>query len=170
MILVVDRHLVIVMKYILLISRLALISMVLTGCSNTPYKPAPASKLSANDSTTQSRLMTQHREWKGTPYRYGGLSKRGVDCSGFVYLTYRNKFGINLPRSTEQQSRTGTPISKQQLTAGDLVFFKTGFSKRHVGIYLGNRKFLHASTSQGVTISNMNNVYWRKKYWKAQRI
>ena len=114
--------------------------------------------------------MTQHREWKGTPYRYGGLSKRGVDCSGFVYLTYRNKFGINLPRSTEQQSRTGTPISKQQLTAGDLVFFKTGFSKRHVGIYLGNSKFLHASTSQGVTISNMNNVYWRKKYWKAQRI
>ena len=158
------------MKYILLISRLVVISLVLTGCSSTPYKYTPATNIALQDPATRTKLDKQHREWKGTPYRYGGLSKRGVDCSGFVYLTYRNKFGIDLPRSTEQQSNTGTPISKAHLVAGDLVFFKTGFSKRHVGIYMGNRKFLHASTSAGVKISSMNNVYWRKKYWKAQRI
>ncbi|MGB5396965.1 MAG: NlpC/P60 family protein [Gammaproteobacteria bacterium] len=158
------------MQYILQLSKFFLISLVLTGCSSTPYKSTPASNITLHDPDTKSKLISQHQEWKGTPYRYGGLSKRGVDCSGFVYLTYRNKFDIDLPRSTEQLSNTGTTISKSQLTSGDLVFFKTGLSKRHVGIYLGDRKFLHASTSKGVTISNLNNVYWRKKYWKAQRI
>ena len=145
------------------------------GCSNAPYKTTSA--YSTPSSTNQylskdpkTKLITQHREWHGTPYKYGGLSKRGVDCSGFVYLTYRDKFGINLPRSTEQLSKTGTMVSQQQLKAGDLVFFRTGFSKRHVGIYMNKRQFLHASTSKGVTISSMDNVYWRDKYWKAQRI
>jgi cell wall-associated NlpC family hydrolase len=114
--------------------------------------------------------MGQHHEWHGTPYRYGGLSKHGVDCSGFVYLTFRNMFSISLPRSTEQQSNTGVHISQTQLHAGDLVFFRTGFSKTHVGIYLDKRRFLHASTSKGVMISNMDNAYWRDKFWKAQRI
>ena len=164
------------MKFITLVTSLILLSSTLIGCSSTPDKTTsayPASSGNNNSSsnkTTKTKLITQHREWSGTPYRFGGLSKRGIDCSGFVYLTYRDKFGINLPRSTALQSKQGTTISQQELSAGDLVFFKTGSSKRHVGIYLSNRRFLHASTSKGVTISSLDNVYWRGKYWKAKRI
>lgn len=113
--------------------------------------------------------MEQYHEWRGTPYRYGGLSKHGTDCSGFIYLTYRHKFGIKLPRTTKKLAATGMEISQRQLQSGDLVFFNTGLSKQHVGIYLGKRKFLHASTSRGVMISNMDNVYWRDKYWQSRR-
>lgn len=165
------------MKQIQRITWLILIPLMLIGCSSAPGKSTSAyqtssnqSQYSINKSKAKTKLTTQHREWKGTPYKYGGLGKDGVDCSGFVYITYRNKFGINLPRTTELQSKKGQKISQRQLTAGDLVFFKTGFSKKHVGIYMGKRKFLHASTSKGVTISSLDNVYWRDKYWKAQRI
>lgn len=166
----------IIMRYIGRVTRLTAIFLLLTACSSTPYKnpaeryPSPGRLDNSNTTATKEKLITQHREWHGTPYRYGGMSKRGIDCSGFVYLTYRNKFGIELPRSTEQQSEAGTEISQRQLSAGDLVFFRTGFSKQHVGIYMSNRKFLHVSTSRGVMISSMDNVYWRDKYWKAQRI
>lgn len=171
-----------------MVTSLVYISSTLMSCSSTPstssssYRPSytkyspgyyqtyKAGVNTHNDSTTNAKLTAQHREWRGTPYKYGGLSKRGVDCSGFVHLTYRDRFGINLPRSTELLSKTGTPISQRQLVIGDLVFFRTGGSKRHVGIYMGNRQFLHASTSKGVMISSLDNVYWRDKYWKAQRI
>lgn len=159
------------MKHIQTITWLIIISIGLIGCSNTPAKSTATQPVySTNKAAVKSKLKHQHREWKGAPYKYGGLSKRGIDCSGFVYITYRNKFGIDLPRTTELQSKTGVQIRQHQLTTGDLVFFKTGFTKKHVGIYMGDRKFLHASTSKGVTISSLDNVYWRDKYWKSQRI
>lgn len=115
-------------------------------------------------------LYEQFAEWQAVPHRTGGLSKSGIDCSGFVYLTYLAKLGIKLPRSSDAQSSVGYAIDTQELTVGDLVFFKTGIFSRHVGIYLDNRQFLHVSTSKGVTISSLDDGYWSQKYWKATRV
>jgi cell wall-associated NlpC family hydrolase len=165
------------MKSIPLLIKLTFITLALTGCGTASYKESAdaanfTSRLEAKNNTAEvkTKLMSQYQEWRGVPYDHGGLSKRGVDCSGFVYLTYRNKFGINLPRSTEQQSRFGLQITPRDMRAGDLVFFSSLFTDTHVGIYLGKRKFLHASTSQGVMISDMDNEYWRDKFWKVLRI
>jgi len=100
----------------------------------------------------------------------GGLNKYGIDCSGFVYVTFRDAFGITLPRSTEGLAREGTPIKRQSLAVGDLVFFITGRSKHHVGIYIGNKQFIHASTSNGVMKSSLSNPYWIEHYWKSSRL
>jgi len=114
-------------------------------------------------------LMVQYQEWKGTRYRMGGLSKSGVDCSGFALLTFRNQFGIELPRSTYEQNKLGQEIKPDQLQAGDLVFFHTG-RNNHVGIYLQDNQFLHASTRAGVKISSLSEPYWKRRYWKAKRL
>ena len=78
--------------------------------------------------------------------------------------------GKKVPRTTSQLSNLGTRIKKDQLRPGDLVFFKTGIKIRHVGIYVEKGKFLHASTSKGVIISRLNNVYWNKHFWQARRV
>lgn len=100
----------------------------------------------------------------------GGMSKKGIDCSGLVYVTYLSRLGMHVPRSTELQSSVGIPVKQSQLQPGDLVFFKTGLKQRHVGIYMGNKRFLHASSSRGVTVSRLDNVYWSRSYWKARRV
>lgn len=115
------------------------------------------------------KLLAQHQEWKGTRYRMGSLSKTGVDCSGFVLLTFRNQFSIELPRSTRDQHKLGQDVKRDQLTVGDLVFFHTG-RYDHVGIYLENDQFLHASTRAGVKISKLSDAYWKTRYWKAKRL
>lgn len=109
-------------------------------------------------------------DWKGTPYRLGGNSKQGIDCSAFVQNVYRASFNITLPRTTEVQAQQGYLVYRDQLQVGDLLFFKTGWRTRHVGIYIGNEAFIHASTSQGVISSSLKNVYWKQKYWQAKRI
>ena len=103
-------------------------------------------------------------------YRLGGLSKSGIDCSGFVVVTFRDKFAINLPRSTKEQVSLGQSIRKRNIRVGDLVFFKTAVFTRHVGIYMGERHFIHASTSRGVTLSSLDNPYWKSSYWMARRL
>jgi len=118
----------------------------------------------------KAKLYRQYQQWKGTTYRYKGLSKKGVDCSGFVYVTYLEHFGIELPRSTQHQSQVGTEVERSGLRAGDLVFFKTGVNRRHVGIYLEDGRFLHASTKRGVIISSLDDFYWRDRYWLARRV
>ena len=102
-------------------------------------------------------LKQQYEDWHNVQHKMGGTSKGGVDCSGLVYQTYRTKLGVDIPRATEQQSKTGRAIKKSQLRAGDLVFFKTGLFTRHVGMYIDNGTFLHASSSNGVTISNLED-------------
>lgn len=152
--------------------------MLLIACSSTPrYDSTIAPEAAVNSraelqSTHQVMkvLNQQYADWRHVKYRMGGLSKSGIDCSGLVYKIYRTKFGINLPRSTEYQSQTGHAIKKAQLKAGDLVFFKTGISRRHVGIYMEKGNFLHVSSSRGVKISNLENPYWRGRYWKSRRL
>ncbi len=147
---------------------LILILMVI-GCSSRP--PQPDARL-ADPARVHAVLSNQLAKWRGTPYRYGGLSRSGIDCSGFVYRTYRERFGIQLPRTTRQQSELGERISKKDLLPGDLVFFKTGRGEAglHVGIYDTRNQFIHASTSRGVMRSSLNNQYWRKVFWQARRL
>ncbi len=123
-------------------------------------------------SSVLSKLYERYERWQGTPYQLGGVSKQGVDCSGFVMVAFDETFGIQLPRTTASQAQLNEMVSKQNLKAGDLVFFKiSGQGKLyHVGIYLENGHFLHASTSQGVIISDMTNTYWQDNYWKSVRI
>lgn len=116
------------------------------------------------------RLQKYFSNWQGTPYKFGGLSKRGVDCSGFIYLTYRDVFGRKIPRTTELQAGIGKTVSRKNLRIGDLVFFKTGLRQRHTGVYIGQGKFIHASSSKGVTTSRLKTPYWSKHYWKSIRV
>jgi probable lipoprotein NlpC len=152
----------------------------LNGCANkttviyTPHEncsnPMPQlPELDKNEEVTEA-LRGYFINWEGTRYKFGGLSHNGVDCSGFTLLTYKELFGKNLPRTVREQAEEGTKISKASLQAGDLVFFKIGLNQKHVGIYLENNLFIHASGSKGVTISNLDNIYWKGRYLQAQRI
>lgn len=146
------------------------ISLSLLACNHsggTSHLPA-----GVKNSLRLEQLYQRHQQWHGTPYLLGGLSDQGIDCSGFVQLTFIDEFGVQLPRTTTAQSRQGYPIPKQQLRAGDLVFFDiTDQGKlQHVGIYLEQNKFLHASTSKGVIISDITAPYWHDNYWQAIRV
>ncbi len=126
----------------------------------------------SNPNHVLDQLESQHRLWRGTPYRLGGYDKNGIDCSGFVAKTFDQLFNTQLPRTTTAQSKKGKKVKLKDLKAGDLVFFKIANrgKLRHVGIYLSNNQFLHASTSKGVIISNLNNKYWQDSFWKAVRV
>ncbi|WP_041420495.1 NlpC/P60 family protein [Shewanella violacea] len=141
-----------------------------TNLAATKARMSAAAPVNIKELALKKKFMAFHHEWKGTPYRYGGMSKRGVDCSALVYLAYKEVLGKNLPRTTADQKDLGHLVSKGELKTGDLVFFKTGWSSRHVGIYLGHSKFLHASASKGVIISTLNNSYWKRKYWQSRSL
>ncbi len=152
-----------------------LFCLVLIGCSSTSVKrtPAPPLKTQLSDPImTIAQLKDQLEQWYGTPYHYGGMNQSGVDCSGFVYRTFNDRFAIQLPRTTRDQTQLGTRIDKTDLMPGDLVFFKTGSGENglHVGIYDTDNTFIHASTSKGVIRSSLDNIYWRKVFWQARRI
>lgn len=116
------------------------------------------------------QLLEYFKSWQGVGYKYGGVSSKGVDCSGLTLRAYKELYGVNLPRTVVEQSKQGVRVEKSSLRPGDLVFFKTGRSARHVGIYLGENMFIHASRSKGVIQSSLNNVYWRTRYWQAKRL
>ncbi|WJM87100.1 bifunctional murein DD-endopeptidase/murein LD-carboxypeptidase [Dickeya chrysanthemi] len=118
----------------------------------------------------KSRLLEQYANWKGVRYRLGGDSRKGIDCSGFVQRTFREQFGMDLPRSSYEQQDIGVQIQRNKLRPGDLVVFHAGSTGRHMGIYLGNQQFVHASTSIGVTISSMDDNYWKPRYREARRV
>ncbi len=144
------------------------IMIFFSACSSRP--PAPAQSVTSQHSPIVKKLYAQYNSWRGTPYEYGGLSLDGVDCSGFIYKSYRSVFNITLPRSTKGQIKRGKRVYINELCAGDLIFFKTGYKTHHVGIYVENGKFMHASTSRGVTLSSMRDGYWREHYWQARRL
>ncbi len=102
-------------------------------------------------------------EWLGTRYRLGGSAKTGIDCSALVQILYVTQYGINLPRTAREQYDATLRISRTNLKEGDLVFFNTQGGVSHVGIYLQNNKFVHASSS-GVTISDLFDSYWEKRF------
>lgn len=116
------------------------------------------------------KLIEYIHQWWGVPYRIGGYSMSGIDCSAFTQLLTSETYGLKLPRTSREQANQCVEISKDLLREGDLVFFKTGRGISHVGLYLSNNKFVHASTSMGVVISDLNELYWDKRFVKAGRI
>lgn len=154
------------LKIIVLVLALAL----LTACSGGQKKTSSITTMPNSEAALKQTLYGHYREWASIPYQYGGLSKSGIDCSGFVYLTFAKKLGVHLPRTSDRQAQTGKPIPQQQLRTGDLVFFNTGPQQHHVGIYIEQRRFLHVSTIKGVAISSLDNQYWSDRYWKSVRV
>jgi len=117
----------------------------------------------------RKRLEGAAEDWYGTPYKWGGESQDGVDCSGFVQNVYEDAFAYSLPRVTETQLQAGPSVERDQIRPGDLVFFQPEGEYNHVGVYLGDGTFVHASSSNGVTDSEMDNSYWDRYYWTARR-
>lgn len=115
-------------------------------------------------------LLRTIDEWWGTKYRMGGSDRNGIDCSAFTQVLYSQVFSISLPRISRDQYRAAVPVPVTDLREGDLVFFTQGGNISHVGFYLRNNKFVHASTSEGVTISDLNDMYWSKRFAGAGRI
>ena len=118
-------------------------------------------------------LYIESSNWLGVPYRGGGNSKRGIDCSGLTSAIYKKVYRKSLERNSEDQRKKDCrKVKKGKLKEGDLVFFHNGRKKKratHVGIYLKNRKFIHASTSQGVIISRLDEDYWDKHWLSGGR-
>ncbi len=117
----------------------------------------------------RNRLEDAAQDWYGTPYEWGGESQQGVDCSGFVQNVYEDAFAYSLPRVTETQLQSGPTVSRDQIRPGDLVFFRPEGEYNHVGVYLGDGTFVHASSSEGVTESPIQRDYWDRYYWTARR-
>jgi lipoprotein Spr len=109
-------------------------------------------------------------DWYGTPYRLGGTTKKGVDCSAFSQFLFASVYGLSIPRTAREQYNLTSRISRTQLNEGDLIFFNTRGGISHVGVYLQNNKFVHASTSGGVMISDIFDEYWAKKFVGVGRL
>lgn len=116
-----------------------------------------------------SDLTATASKYIGVPYVYGGTTASGLDCSGFTKLVFK-QLGYEINRTAAAQYKQGTSVSKSNLQAGDLVFFNTLGGVSHVGISLGGSKFIHAGSSTGVTVADINSSYWAKKYVGAKRI
>lgn len=119
---------------------------------------------------TNRKLIDFVDQWWGVPYRIGGTTKSGIDCSGFVRGLVAETYGLDLPRSSREQAQYCKRIEKSQVKEGDLVFFSSGRHISHVGMYLTNNKFVHASTSMGVIISDLDEPYWKRRYSYAGRL
>ncbi len=162
------------LKNKLMIVLLIYLFSFIQGCSTPTYYEKKQPNLTPNPNSTlqarQTKLLTMFELWQGTPYRLGGNSLAGVDCSAFVQHAYQSISSYPLPRTTKSQVQHGDAVSQQQMVTGDLVFFKINGKTRHVGIYVNDKQFLHASTSQGVTISDLTDGYWRRHYWQSRRI
>lgn len=126
---------------------------------------------SASASTNYDKLLPVAKKYIGVPYKYGGTSVSGFDCSGYINVVYK-ELGINLPRTTKGLATAGTYVERNNLRVGDLVIFNTfGSGPSHAGIYIGNDEFIHSSSSKGVSISSLNDpYYWKNKYIGARRV
>lgn len=117
------------------------------------------------------RLVECLVSWLGAPYKYGGSTRQGTDCSGMVMSVYNEVFGIALYRSSADQLKNVKEVDLPEAVFGDLVFFKiSGNKASHVGIYLGERKFIHSSTSRGVVVNSLDEAYYKKYYLSAGRV
>jgi len=147
-------------------TRLALAGLLLlvglTGCASTP-------DASTGKAAQQGAVIAQ--SLAGSPYRYGGATPRGFDCSGLVYYAYR-KAGLSVPRTTREQYQRSERISLSAIHRGDLLFFKlSSRGVSHVGIYTGNGRFIHApSSGKRVSYARLDNPYWKKRLLAAGRI
>ena len=149
-------------------------TLFINGCSTRGYKVYNNNTLHntiSKDSEYKNKtIFTEYEKWRGTPYKLGGVTLNGIDCSSFIQQVYYNCFGIKVPRTTIKQLQIGYKVKKDELRVGDMIFFKTGWDVRHVGIIIENGAFVHASSSQGVVISSIYNPYWKDNYFQSRRV
>lgn len=162
--------------------------LLLTGCKSTRgsvkgrgpgYSVAAVGMYNLDDCIRKigdpmgKALVSEAQGWIGTRYVYGGDSKSGTDCSGLVMRVYGNVCGLKIPRSTREQVRYCTKIARNKMRPGDLVFFASGKKEdkvSHVGLYIGDGKMIHASSSRGVIVSGFDSGYWGERYFTAGRV
>lgn len=163
-------------RLIALVAATALLIAPPAGAVDAPApvdQPVEATSSFGRYGTAAQDLINQGMEYLGIRYRFGGNSpETGLDCSGLVQNVFRNALGLNLPRAARDMARVGEKVGVQDLKPGDLVFFNTmrkAFS--HVGIYVGDGRFLHAPASGGeVRIDEMSQSYWAKRFNGARRM
>ena len=160
----------------LLVGLTAILSSCRTSAPRLDYQAlARASILLGVDINLEDnhKLYLEAADWIGTPYRSGGDSKKGTDCSGMVCQIYRKVYRTQVPRNSEELKNKSNKIAKRNLKEGDLVFFSSNRSKKkvaHVGIYLKNGKFIHSSTSRGVIVSRLGEDYYSRHWICGGRI
>lgn len=142
---------------------------VIEECSSLQFKYAQLLNVDV-EAATNTDLYGFIEKWWGTPYRYGGATKDGIDCSAYTGTLVHDVYGTVLSRTARSQYQECDKIKKENLREGDLVFFKTRRGVSHVGVYLANGYFTHASTSNGVMISSLDEEYYSKRYIGGGRI
>lgn len=164
-----------------LIFTLIIALLLFAGCSSKTIEPQPlpviyeepikvAEEPVQDPMWVSKALYKEYDKWSDTPYKYGGQSLKGTDCSSLVQQVYQDAFGVTLPRTSLEQAQIGYEVPKGSCKEGDLVFFKINSKTSHAGIIIAKGKFLHASTTEGVKISRLNNPYWKKKHVQTRRV
>jgi probable lipoprotein NlpC len=134
------------------------------------WVPAMSRSAGISEVRTFNRLKSAYIQWQGTPYLWGGDNRNGIDCSAFMQVIFKDYLNQPLPRTTVEQMKVGKKIRKKWANIGDLVFFKTGATTYHVGVMVDDRYFLHAGTSRGVMISDIQDRYWSARYLMARKV
>ena len=131
------------------------------------YKPEVEQSYS---NEIQNALLAHYSNWAGTRHKLGGTGTNGVDCSSFIQTLFQDKFQLRLPRSSREQMTMGERVDLSDLRSGDLLFFRTGPTRRHVGVYVGDNQFMHVSTRAGVEIAKLFSPYWQRHFITARRV
>jgi murein DD-endopeptidase / murein LD-carboxypeptidase len=126
---------------------------------------------SASANVNYDKLLPVAKKYIGVPYKYGGTSESGFDCSGYIYTVFKT-LGISTPRTTKELAFAGAAVDRNNLRVGDIVLFDTlGSGVSHAGIFIGNDEFIHSSSSKGIIISSLNDpYYWKSRYRGARRV
>ena len=138
--------------------------------ADAPVYVAASGSMLSSEARVASAFRRAHDDWSGTRYRYGGMSRSGIDCSALMLVWFRSLYGVALPRTAAQQATLGSRVSRSDLRAGDLVFFAQGSRISHVGVYVGNGEFANSASSRGVSIASLSDPYWATRYRTARRI
>ena len=142
----------------------AILLGLLASCKTTTTTNVQPTK----EQEDYAKIYPIFKKYEGIAYRYGGTDERGFDCSGFVGAVYRESFGLDLPRSTELLWDFGNRVSDKKV--GDIIYFSPNADYNHVGIYIGERRFIHSSSSKGVMISYLSDPYWAAAYVMTRRV
>ncbi len=157
----------------------ALLSLcfLLAGCVSTQFPSAGEQTVAIDtrdgvlaQADVEPLIRSELDRWEGTPHVLGGSTASGMDCSAFVQRVFADAFRLDLPRVTEDQVDVGRRVNMSELQAGDLVFFQPPTKTNHVGIYLNEGEFAHVSSSDGVSIAELDQPYWRTSYWTSRRV